>query len=486
MSRGLTIVRGNALKILFVEPPKDIWFVMGEYLPPPYGIIQLAAYLETRVKDAEIEILDCNAQGVDWKAMEDWIRRSNPDIVASSSLATCNTYVVAKTLETAKRVNPNILTVTGGQHFTATAQESLEAYPEIDVIVRGEGEQTLAEVANSAQSKPDFSRIDGVSFRRGSTIVHNSSRPLIENLGDLPFPGYHLVKDVVHKYHFAAMAGRNMPFVLVEGSRGCPHECTFCTQWQHWQRKWRIKSVERIADEMEYCYRNFGSRFIWLTDDNLGAGTRANDLAEEVIKHRMGDDLSWFVQARCDDIIRNKDALPRLKKSGLDWVLLGVENSESTTLQEFKKGITPEDAKLAVKLLKENGIFAHAMLIIGQRKDTAKSIARLREFVNELDPDLAIFAVLTPFPGTSVFEDAKRSGWIEDFNWAHYDMVHAIMPTESLSRKEVQEELYKCYRDFYGSWTRRLQGIFSPNELRRRVFWHMAGRGIVRQLKALF
>jgi anaerobic magnesium-protoporphyrin IX monomethyl ester cyclase len=200
----------------------------------------------------------------------------------------------------------------------------------------------------------------------------------------------------------------------------------------------------------------------------------------------VGDDLSWFVQARCDDIIRNRDSLPKLKKSGLDWVLLGVEHSDPTTLEELKKGITPEDAKLAVKLLKENGIFAHAMLIIGQRKDTAKSIARLREFVNEIDPDFVIFAVLTPFPGTSVFEDVKRSGWIEDSNWAHYDMVHAIMPTESLSRKEVQEELYKCYRDFYGSWTRRLQGIFSPNELRRRIFWHMAGKGIVRQLKALF
>ena len=159
------------MKILFIEPPKEIWFVMGEYLPPPYGIIQLAAYLETRVKDAQLEILDCNAQGVDWKAMEEQIRRSNPDVVASSSLATCNTYAVAKTLETAKRVNPNILTVTGGQHFTATAQESLEAYPEIDVIVRGEGEQTLVELANSARGKHDFFGIAGVSWAAPPYVI---------------------------------------------------------------------------------------------------------------------------------------------------------------------------------------------------------------------------------------------------------------------------------------------------------------------------
>src|SRR4030043_1138812 len=140
-------------KVLFMEPPKDIWFVMGEYLPPPYGIIQLGAYLEKNVEGVEVEVLDCNAEHVDWKGMEKRIESSNPDIVASSSLATCNTYVVARTLETAKKVNPDILTVTGGQHFTATAQESLKEYPVIDVIVRGEGEQTLCEIVTRPEEK---------------------------------------------------------------------------------------------------------------------------------------------------------------------------------------------------------------------------------------------------------------------------------------------------------------------------------------------
>lgn len=474
------------MKILFIEPPKDIWFVMGEYVPPPYGIIQLAAYLEKNNKNAEIEVLDCNAQQTDWKGMEKHIGASNPDIVASSSLATCNTYVVARTLETAKKANPNILTITGGQHFTATAQESLETYPEIDIIIRGEGEQTLTELAANAENKTTFPKIQGISYRHEAKIIHNPPRPLIKDLENLPYPGYHLVKNIVHKYHFAAMAGRKAPYALIEGSRGCSHECTFCTQWQHWQGKWRTKSPERIADEMEYCYRNFDSRFIWLTDDNLGVGTRASDIASEIIKRRMTDDLSWFVQARCDDIIKQRETLPKLRKSGLNWVLLGVENSETSTLDDFKKGITPADAKTAVKLLKENDIFAHAMFIIGARKDTHESISRLREFTNELDPDFALFAVLTPFPGTEIFEEAKANGWIEDTNWSHYDMVHAIMPTETLTRAEVQEELYACYRSFYGSWQRRLSGIFSTNDLKRRVFWYMAGKGVIRQLRALF
>ena len=474
------------MRVLFIEPPKDVWFVMGEYLPPPYGIIQLAAFLEEKVEGIEVEVLDCNAQHADWKDMEKHIESANPDVVASSSLATCNAYVVARTLETAKKVNSEIITVTGGQHFTATAQESLQEYTDIDIVVRGEGERTLAELLKNVENKHALEKTEGMSFRKEGEIVHNPPRPLIEDLEELPYPGYHLVKDLVRKYHFAAMAGRDAPFALIEGARGCVHECTFCTQWQHWQGKWRTKAPKRIADEMEFCYQNYGSKFIWLTDDNLGAGTRIHDVSEEIIKRNMPDDVTWFVQARCDDIIRNKEALPRLRKSGLNWVLLGVENSEPSTLESFKKGITPEDAKTALKLLKKNDIFAHAMFIIGNRKDTEKSIIRLREFANELDPDFAMFGILTPFPGNQIFEEAKRNDWIEDTNWSHYDMVHAIMPTETLSTNEVQEQLYECYRSFYGSWGRRFRGLFSSNELKRRVFWYMASRGIIDQLKALF
>jgi len=475
----------ETLRILFIEPPKEEWFVMGEYLPPPYGIIQLAAYLEREAKDVDIKVLDCNAQHIDWKDLEKHIESVKPDIVASSSLATCNTYVVARTLQTAKKVDSNILTVTGGQHFTATAQESLEEFPEIDAIVRGEGEQTITELASNAHNQSAFSKIKSLSFRQRGKIIHNSSRPLIENLDNLPFPGYHLVKDFVHKYHFASMAGRNAPYALIEGGRGCPHECTFCTQWRHWKRKWRAKSSKRIADEMEFCHQNYGSQFIWLTDDNLGAGTRIGELAEEIISRKMPDDVTWFVQARCDDIVRNKEALPRLRKSGLNWVLLGVENSDPSTLESFKKGITPNQAKEAVKLLKQNDIFAHVMLIIGNRKDTAKSISNLCEFANELDPDFVMFGILTPFPGNEIYDEAKRNGWIEDTNWSHYDMIHAIMPTETLSRNELQEELYECYRRFYGPWSRRLRGLFSSNSMKRRVNWYMASKGLMKQLKAL-
>jgi len=474
------------MKILFIEPPKDMFFVMGEYLPPPLGIIQLAAYLEKNVNGVDVEILDCNAEKVDWKELEKRIESAKPDMVASSSLATCNTYSVVRTLETAKKVDPDVMTVTGGQHFTATAQQSLLEYPVIDVIVRGEGEQTLTELAKRGKRTAALSQVKGISFRKNDLVTHNPPRPLIESLDELPFPGYHLVKNTVDKYHFSLMAGRNARYALIEGSRGCPHECTFCTQWRHWQGSWRLKSPKRIASEMEYCHRNFGSGFVWLTDDNFGAGTRAKDIAEEIIKTGIQDGISWFVQARCDDIIKNKEALPKLRKSGLQWVLLGVENSELQTLETYNKAMRPSDAKTAVDLLKENDIFAQAMLIIGQRKDTIQSIEKQRDFAESLHPDLAFFSVLTPFPGTEIYEEAQRNRWIEDFNWSHYDMAHAIMPTETLSRFEVQEQLYECYRSFYGPLSKKLSGLFSRNKLKRGVSRHMASRGLLRQFKHLF
>jgi len=309
---------------------------------------------------------------------------------------------------------------------------------------------------------------------------------LIENLDNLPFPGYHFVENVVHRYHFKMMAGAEARYGLIEGSRGCPHHCTFCSQWRHWQGIWRAKSPKRIADEMEFCHTNYGINFLMLTDDNFGLGKYSSDLCDEIIRRDYGDDVMWFSQVRSDDIVNHRDLIPRIRKSGNCWMLVGVENPNPATLKSFKKTIDPADAKNAMKILKENDIFAQAMFIIGERKDSFESIAHLREFANEIDPDLAIFAILTPLPGTELYERAKRNGWIEDYNWTNYDMVHAVMPTETLSRIEVQEELYKCYRDFYGSLNRRLKGIFSPNRIKRRTYRYLASQDLLRQLTSFF
>jgi len=473
------------LKVLFVEPPKDFWFLMGEYLPPPFGILVLAAYLETQEKDVEIEVLDCQAEGIGWKDLERYIWSSSPDILAPSSVATCNTYEVLRTLEIAKKVNPEITTIVGGQHFTAMAHESLEAYPEIDIIIRGEGERTLTEVVRAKENDKPLSTVQGISYRHDTKIAHNPPMPLIRNLNELPLPGYHLVEENMKRYHFTMMAGAKTGYALVEGSRGCSHRCTFCSQWTHWGGVCRTKTAKRVAEEMEYCYRKYGSKFLWLTDDNLGLGRRTKELCNEIVKRGIADEIMWFAQVRCDDIVNHKEVLPLLRRAGSLWILTGLESPDPKTLESYNKKINPYNAKEAIDLLKNNDIFSQATFIIGERKETHDSIEELREFTNEVDPDIAIFMILTPFPGTELYKSAKQNGWIEDTNWAHYDMVHAIMPTESLSRKELQEELYDCYRSFYGSLNRRLRGIFSTNRLKRKTYRYLASQGLLKALRDL-
>ena len=133
--------------------------------------------------------------------------------------------------------------------------------------------------------------------------------------------------------------------------------------------------------------------------------------------------------------------------------------------------------------MKKHDIFGQTTFIVGHRDDTREKLSGLRQFVSDVDPDLAIYMVLTPFPGTELYEEAKKGGWIEDSNWTNYDMVHPIMPTETLSIAELQEELVDCYRDFYGSWSRRLHGFFSSNKLKRRTYRYLASQSLLEQLK---
>ena len=472
------------MRVIFVEPPKEFWFVMGEYLPPPTAVIQLAAYLEDRRPGDEIIVIDCQAEGLDWMGLERRLEAEEPDVVAVSSLATCNAYTVVRALETAKRVTPDALTITGGQHFTALAEPSLEQYPVIDAIVRGEGEQTMVEVVEAMETGHNFADVKGLTFRHGDKVISTPPRPLIEDLDSLPMPGYHLIEDHLNRYHFKMMAG-DKRYAIIEGSRGCSHSCTFCSQHAFWGGRWRAKSARRIAEEMEYCHDRFGAEFIWLTDDNFVFGPRADRLFDELVNRGLGDEVLWFVQARVDDVVRSEKSLPMLKRSGNEWVLLGVESGSPEILAGYRKGIDPSQAHEAVRLLKENGIFAQATLIVGHRRDTHESIEGLRSFVDYINPDLAIFMILTPFPGTELYDEAVLNGWIEDWNWANYDMIHAVMPTETLSREEVQQELYDCYRDFYGSFSRRLRGIFSYNRFKRRTYRYLASQNLLRQLRGL-
>ena len=430
-----------------------------------------------------VEILDCQAEPLDWSGLEKRMRASDPDIVATSGF-TCNAYTCARVTEIAKTIDEDIATVVGGQHFSFTDEESLRSYPEIDFVVRGEGERTLVQLLRALRNGSELTDVDGLSFRHDGEVIANRPAEMIENLDELPFPAYHLVDKNLSRYHFKMMAG-NSRYMIIETSRGCFHRCSFCTQWKHWGGVWRTKSPKRIAEDMARLRDDYGAGFIWLTDDNFEIGKRGRQFSEELRKKGFSDSDSWFFQARTDDISRHPEVVCELANVGNNWQLVGVENNSASTLEQFRKGATAEDARAAVRVLKDNGIIAQTMAIIGSRSDSHESILQLRDFLSDLDPDIAIFSCLTPMPGTDLYEQAKSNGWIEDTNFDHYDMAHAIMPTETLSRTEVQEELYRCYKGFFGSPGRIMSGMFWGNKLLRRGYRHLAGKRVLHSLRQM-
>jgi anaerobic magnesium-protoporphyrin IX monomethyl ester cyclase len=236
---------------------------------------------------------------------------------------------------------------------------------------------------------------------------------------------------------------------------------------------------------MEYLHDRFGGQFIWFADDNFDYKRRGKDLLEQLKPREFTKDIMLFFQARVDDVANNPDLVGEYRNVGNYWVMMGVEHHSDKQLNEYKKGISASAAEKAVKILNENDIFSHSMFVLGARNDTAESIEELRRFSLELNSDFSIYTTLTPFPGTIFYDTAKEKGWIEDTNYANYDMAHAIMATETLSRSEVQEELWRCYRARYGSIPRNIAGVFSKKKLKRNLYRHYAGQHVLRKLKGL-
>ncbi len=473
------------MNVALIEPPKDFWFVMGKYVPPPFGLLCLASYLEEKSPGFKITVVDCQSEGLDWGGLEKRLIELAPDLVAPSSLSTANAYYSLRVCQLAKKINSEIWTVLGGQHFTALSDETLRDYPEVDFIIRGEGEVTFTELVNCLANDSGLNDVLGLSYRHGD-IIHNPNRPLICDLDELPPPAYHLVEEHMEGYYFSLMA-ESLPFAIVEGSRGCHYNCSYCSQWRFWRRNHRFKSPERVVNEFNRLYGDYGSRFFWFTDDNFGLSNHTMEICDALINRGLGDEIQWFCQLRASDIVRHPDRVSKLREAGAIWALVGFDNPSKKILSSYRRSdLTRDNSKKAVDTLRLNQIFSQGTFIIGHSSDDSQSIQALREYADFLDPDIASFFVLTPFPGTEIYDKAREKGLLEETNWANYDMVHAIMSTNHLSREEVQRELYECYNQFFGSWSRRYRGILSDNPVTRRTYGYLAKQSILANLKDLF
>jgi anaerobic magnesium-protoporphyrin IX monomethyl ester cyclase len=480
------------MKLILVEPPKKYWFVMGEYLPPPYSLLILAAVVEKELPEVEVKIIDCQAENLDWEKLEERIRKEKPDIVGSGSHATCNVYKTVRTLDLAKKIDPEVITITGGSHFTVLDEATLSQYPNIDLIIRYEAEKALVALLRNLQmngcSLDGLENVQGIAFRQNGEFRRAPDYPPLtsEELENLPYPAYHLLLDM-NQYHFAMMS--DVPYILLEGSRGCTHNCTFCSQSTFYRRHWSTKSVNRIADEMEWMYNTFKSRFFWFTDDNFCGGRPKliEELCQEMLSRGLdGNEIEWFAQMRVDSIMKVGDGLRTMNRAGNYWQLVGGESPFTEVLDSYQKGIRGTETVDAIKLLRKNNILAQLMIMLGHENETRESIQKTMVWATDVvKPDFIITMLVTPYPGTPLYEDLNAKGRIIDDNWTNYDMIHAVCDMKYLSASELQEELYKAYRHVYDSWSRRFSGMFAKNKYKRRIFWYYFKAGVISQLKRL-
>ena len=383
----------------------------------------------------------------------------------------------ARVMSLAKAIDPRVVTVLGGPHVTFLSQETLLNNPEVDFVVRGEGERTLVNLIRCLEEDDDLSGVEGIAFRQGERVVQTLLPPPLD-LDTLPLPAYHLVP--TERYHFEFLG----KFATPEASRGCPHRCTFCSEWRFWGGGWRPRNPEMVVEELELLHRRYGRESFWFGDDCFNVdGNHMRAICEGILERGLR--ISWFYQGRADLLIKYAHLLPLMRESGNLMTQLGIEASTDSELDSLHKRLTVEQVETAVRLLKENDIVCQGLLITGTRTDDGRSIVHKLRFAKWLDVDFPVFTIYTPFPGSDVYEEAKREGLLEGLEYSDYDMSHALLPTEHLSREESLSWNHWCFANYYLDPIKVVKGLFSRNSWKRRIWQHMlkyTGKQILRSL----
>jgi anaerobic magnesium-protoporphyrin IX monomethyl ester cyclase len=275
----------------------------------------------------------------------------------------------------------------GGIYPAYAAEATLRECPAIDVIVRGEAEQTVLELVTAWEQGTPLDGVDGLTWRDGETIKTNRPRLPIQDL-DAYNPGWALVDWPGYKL-FGLGRSAGMQF-----SRGCPLTCTYCGQWLFW-RKWRHRSPQNFVGELARLAREYGVKIVWLADENFAADRQA---AQEVLNLLVQADLdlSLNINMTAADVVRDADLLPLYKAAGVDYVVMGVESLEDQVVTLLRKNNPFQVSKQAVRLLRQHHIISLVNIIYGLEDESLATVKTKLKKLYELDPDILNAVYLTP------------------------------------------------------------------------------------------
>lgn len=461
------------MRVLFVQPQLGSWATHGHHVAANQMHASWAAYAREK-GSIEPEVLDCKALGIPMDKMLQMIKEKNPQVVV---LGDCLhsyggfavQYYFDKTAQGIKKILPGAKIVVGGLWYSYLSLESLEQNSAIDFVVMGEGEITFNELMEAMnKGKTNFADIAGLASREYDKVVFGPVRELIADLDILPLPAYDLfpMSKYVGHTHWK-------PFMEIVTSRGCPHACTFCYEWsEHDPRglnqflKWRAKSAARVVDEVELLEKKFGVKVIVIQEDNFNVnGKRAKEFCEEKLKR--GLDMKWVSLGCASDWVRAENDIPLMKKAGMFMGVFGIEVASDQELRKLAKGITVNQIYKTIEILRRNDIAIVGDIMIGFDYDTEKIIKERFAFADEVDPDILWIGYLTPPPGSPIWKDAIKRGWVDPktIDVLKWDFLHPVIPTEHLSVADLGRLGAWCMREFYskpGRINRILESNFDP------------------------
>ncbi len=453
---------------------------------PHLGLAYLGAMSERR--GDEVRVYDADVED---QPLAEFLHEFKPHLVG----ITANTPQVKQAWRTAAAIKQemDIPIVLGGPHVSVVSEnldfESLRQ-PAVDMVVRGEGEGPWIEISNRVEAflrdQPEFSAtalmapdldlfkdVKSLSYKTSDGELHrNPDGPVINDLDSLPWPAYHLFK--MERYTNLQPATDAVPgersFSILT-SRGCPYRCTFCSQ-SIMPIKWRARSPENVIEEWRHLVHDLGALEIGVLDDSANIRrNRLMQLADGLIAARLNH-VPWIFVNGIRANLADMELLTRLKQAGLKRTAFGVETGDEQMIIKIDKHVDHNTIRQAFKNAKAAGIETIGFFIIGLPGDTRESMQKTIDFAIELDPLIANFSMMTPYPGTIVYEQVKQSGRFLVQDWEDYVFFDTKARYEmgDLTAELVEEMYRKAYRQFY--WRPK----YILRAMRRKDFWFNIGR----------
>lgn len=396
------------------------------FLPVPIGLLQLAGEL-LEDDGNEVSVIDMEADDKSVQEVARDIAVRKPGLVGITLHATAAHNTAVAIVRETKKLVGGVKFVAGGHHATFMAEELIRAG--FDMIVLGEGDEAIAEIARALDAGEGLSRVKGIVYGENGSIYRTAKRSLMKDLDRLAMPALGLVDP--SKYRLETF-GADESVVCLETSRGCPYACEFCSVTPVWGNRWRCKSNERILKELEHA-RTLGYSWVFFTDDVFFAEPvvgRRRELFDAMVDRELG--LRWIAQTRPDAVVRHPDLVAHAARAGMRMAAIGVESGSRETLRRMRKGLRPSTSQKAVEILDGQGIMTLCSIMLGAPFESVGDMVKTIRFGSRLvdsGADLIQFTIYTPFPGTPLFYDSVRNGRLITTDWERFDILTPVMKT---------------------------------------------------------